>query len=98
MNSLDDRLVLVLAQQAVVDQDARELRADGLGQQRGDDRRIDAAGQAADHAVVADALANRGDRSRRRNRPAARCPRQPQTVVRKLPRILLPSGVCVTSG
>ena len=49
---LDDRLRFVLAQQAVVDEDAGELRADRLVQQRGDDRRIDAARQAADHAVA----------------------------------------------
>ena len=58
----DDRFLFVLAQQAVVDEDAGELRADGLGQQRGDDRRIDAARQSADHAVVAHAAADRLDR------------------------------------
>ena len=58
----DDRLLFVLAQQAVVDQDARQLRADRPVQQRGDDRRIDAARKAADDAVVADALAHLADR------------------------------------
>ena len=73
VNSSMTDCCFVLAQQAVVDQDARELRADRLVQQRRDDRRIDAARQAADHAVVADALANRRESSARRNRPAARC-------------------------
>ena len=45
------RLGLALAQQAVVDEDARDLRADGPEQQRRRHRRIDAAGQAADDAV-----------------------------------------------
>ena len=58
----DDRLLFVLAQQAVIDQDAGELRADGLGQQRGDHRRIDPARQPADHAIVAHAAADRLDR------------------------------------
>ena len=54
------RFGFALAQQAVVDEDARHLRADRLQQQRRRHRRIDAAGQAADDAMVADALAQLG--------------------------------------
>ena len=59
---LDHRLRLVLPQQAVVDQDARDLRADGLGQQGGDDRAIDPAGKTADHSALAHAIADGLDR------------------------------------
>ena len=58
----DDRFLLGLAQQSVIDQDAGNLRADGLGQQRGDDRRIDAAGKPADHPAVAHPAADGVDR------------------------------------
>ena len=51
-------LGFALAQQAVVNEDARELLADGARHQRGGDRRVDAAGERADHLVVADALAD----------------------------------------
>ena len=37
-------LTLVLAQQAVIDEDARELIADRLAEQGSDDRRVNAAG------------------------------------------------------
>ena len=49
------------AQQAVIDQDARDLRADRLGQQRGHDRRIDPARQAADHRRLPTCCADRLD-------------------------------------
>ncbi len=58
----DDLLGLVQAQHAVVDEDAGELVADRAVQQRGDDARVDAAGQAADDAGVADLRADRLDR------------------------------------
>src|SRR5579884_2309698 len=45
---------LALTQQAIVHEDARDLRPDGSQQQRRGHRRIDAAGQAADDAVLAD--------------------------------------------
>ena len=57
----DDLLALVLAHQAVVDEDARELVADrAVHEQRGD-RRVDAAGQAADDLAVADLGADARD-------------------------------------
>ena len=52
---------LALAQQAVVDEDARQLRADRPIEQRRHDRRIDPARQAADHPVVAHPLADAVD-------------------------------------
>ena len=71
----DDRLLLGLAQQPVVDQDARNLGTDGRGQQRGDDRRIDAPGKPADDPPVADAAGGPPRPFRGQNRPAARCRR-----------------------
>ena len=58
----NDRRFFVLPQQAVVDQDARQLRANRLGQQRRHDRGIDAAGQAANDAAIANSLAQFADR------------------------------------
>ena len=58
-------LALALAQQTVVDEHARELVADGAVHERGGDRGVDAAGESAQHVVVADALADLGDRRRR---------------------------------
>ena len=46
---VDHGLGLVLAHQAVIDEDAGELVADRLMDQHGRDRGIDAAGEAADH-------------------------------------------------
>ena len=60
-----DLLALVQAQQPRVDEDAGELIADRAMHQRRGDRRIDAARQAADHARVADQLANLRDLARR---------------------------------
>ena len=54
LERLDDLLALVLAHEAGVDEHARELVADGLVHERRGDRRVDAAGQAADGAAVAD--------------------------------------------
>ena len=45
---------LVLAQQAVVDEDAGELRAEGLVQQRGGDRGVHPAGEAEDDVLATD--------------------------------------------
>ena len=50
-----------LAHEPVVDEHADELVADRLVDEHGRDRRIDAAGQAADHARLADLRANAGD-------------------------------------
>ncbi len=58
----DDALPLVPAEQAVVHEDADELLADGLVQQRGDDGGIHPAAEAADDLGVADLLADRVDR------------------------------------
>ena len=56
-----DRLGLALAQQAVVDEDAGELVADGALHDRGGDGGVDTAGQPAQHPLVADLLAYAGD-------------------------------------
>ena len=68
---LDDLLGLALAEQAVVDEDAGELVADRLVDERRGGRRIDAAGEAADDAAVADLLADPLDLlvDHRRRRP-----------------------------
>ena len=58
---LDDLLGLVLAQQAVVDEDARELVADGLVHEQRRDRRVDAARERAEHALGADRGADARD-------------------------------------
>ena len=53
-----DLLGLALAQQAVVDEHAGELVADGLVHEGRGDGGVDTAGQAADHLGVADLLAD----------------------------------------
>ena len=55
---LDHLLGLVLAQQAVVDEDARELVADRLVHEQRRDGGVDAAREAADHALRADLRAD----------------------------------------
>ena len=64
---------LLLAQQAVVDEDAGQPVADRLVHQQRRDRRVDAAGQAADDAAVADLGldAGHGFVDERRHRPVA---------------------------
>ena len=57
----DDLLGLALAHQAGVDEDAGELVADRLVDQDGGDGGVDAAGEAADDAGVADLGADRCD-------------------------------------
>ena len=59
---VDHLLGLAEAEQAGVDEDAGELVADGLVEEQGGDGGIDAAGEAADHAAVADLGADAGDR------------------------------------
>ena len=54
-----DLVALVLAQQTVVDKNARELIADRLRQQRGRDRGIHTAGKCQQHLAVADLGADR---------------------------------------
>ena len=72
VHDCEDALGLLLAQEAVVDEDARELVADRAMHERRRDRRVDAAGQRADHATVADlgadALDRLGDEGARRSR------------------------------
>ena len=58
----DDLLGFGCAHQAVVDEDAGELVADGLVDQHRGDGGIDAAGQAADHPAGADLGADARDR------------------------------------
>ncbi len=52
---------LVLAQDAVVDEDAGEAVADGAMDEHGGDGGIDSAGERADGVAVADLFANGGD-------------------------------------
>ena len=68
---LDDLLGLALAQEAVVDEDAGELVADRLVDQRGGGGGVDAAGEAADDAAGADLGADPVDLlvDHRRRRP-----------------------------
>ena len=69
-----DLLGLVEPQQAVVDEDAGELVADRLVDQHGGHRAVDAAGEAADDAALADLGADLGDLARLevRHGPVAR--------------------------
>ena len=62
---LDDLIALALAHEAGVDEHARELRPDRLVHERGRDRGVDAAGQAADDPLGADLRADRVDRTSR---------------------------------
>ena len=57
-----DHVAFVQPQQAVVDEHAGELVADGAVDQRGRDRRIDAARQAEDHLFTPDLFTDPGDR------------------------------------
>ena len=69
-----DLLGLAEPQQPGVDEHARELVADRLVHERGGDRGVDAAGQPADHPLVADLGADLGDRlldDRRRSSTSA---------------------------
>jgi hypothetical protein len=71
---LDDLLCLVLPQQAVVDEDTRELVADRLVHEESGDRGVDAPRERTQHPLAADLLADarrllldhRGGRPRRR--------------------------------
>ena len=76
---LDDLLGLVLAQQAVVDEDAGQLVADRLVDEQRGDRGVDAAREGADDALVADLRADPLDLllDHRRRRPRRRAPATP---------------------
>ena len=65
VEGVDDALGLLAAQEAVVDEDAGELVADRAVDERGGDGGVDAAGERADHAAVADLLRGCGGWSRR---------------------------------
>ena len=58
---LFDLLAFVLSHEPGVDEDARELAADGLGHERRGDRRVDAARERAEHPLFADLGADRRD-------------------------------------
>ena len=73
---LDDLLRLVLAQQAVVDEDAGELVADRLVDEQRRDGGVDAARERAEHALAADL--RRGSA-----RPAPRSPRRASRRARR---------------
>ena len=70
---LDHLLGLALAQQAVVDEDAGELVADGLVHEQRGDRAVDAAGERAEHAFPSRP-------ARGCARPAPRSPRRASTT------------------
>ena len=74
LEGLDDLRRLVLPQQAVVDEHADELVADGLVHEQRRDRRVDAARERAEHALVADLGADPLDLllDHRRRRPGGR--------------------------
>ena len=92
-----DLLRLVQPHQPVVDEDAGELVADRLVDQHRRDRRIDAAGEAADHPAPPDLLADAGDRLvlELRHRPVAG---EPGDLVHEIRESFAPPGVCTTSG
>ncbi len=60
---IDHRRRLVFTQQAVVHEDAGKPVADGSAQQRCHDGRIDAAGESADHALIAHPILEGRDRA-----------------------------------
>ena len=93
-----DLLGLALAQQAVVDEHAGELVADRPVHERRRDRGVDAAGQAADHPLVADLRADRGDLlvDDVGHRPRRRGSRRRRTGSARAP--VWPCAVCRTSG
>ena len=88
---------LALAHEPGVDEDARELGADGLVHERGGDRRVDAAGQPADGARVADLGADGVDCVSMID-AIVQVGRQPQTSYRKRLSSSWPPGVWTTSG
>ena len=90
-------LALARAHQAVVDEDAGELVADRLVDQHRRDRRIDAAGEAADHPALADPGADRLARlgAERGHRPVALQARDLVDEIADQPRAV---GRMATSG
>ena len=93
-----DLLGLAGPQQPVVDEHAGQLVADGPMDQCRGHRRVDAAGQAADHLLVADLRSDRGDLllDDVRRRPVGSMPAiVVQEVLEHLPGR---ARVCTTSG
>ena len=80
----------------MVDEDAGELLADRFVDQHRGDRRIDAAGQPADHAALADLLADFSIASSLKAR-MVQSPGRPATLRTKLRSSAAPCGVCITS-
>ena len=83
---VDDRRRLALPQHAVIHEHAGELIADRLVNEDGDDRRVDPAGQRAQHPVVADLGANllHGRVDERGHRPRAVDPAHFEEVLQDL--------------
>ena len=82
---VDHGLAFILAQQAVIDEHASELRADRLMDEHRGDGRIDAAGKTADHpARLADLGADFSIASSR-NARIVQSPVRPATLRTKLP-------------
>jgi hypothetical protein len=71
---LDDVACLVLPHQAMIDEDAGQLLADGFMDEDRSDGGIDTAGEAANHPALADLVANAVDRllAEGGHRPVAR--------------------------
>ena len=91
-------LALALAQQAVVDEHARELVADRAVHQRGGDRGVDATREAAEHVMVADA--RRGSRLIASSMMLAvvHVGAMPAPACRNRSSMVWPCAVCSTSG
>ena len=93
-----DLLDLAFAQQAVVDEHAGELVADGLVDEGGGDCGVDTAGQAADHFGVADLLADLGDLVLDDGGGVPVVAAGRRTGGGTFSMSFWPSGVCLTSG
>ena len=88
-----DLLGLALAQQTGVDEHARELVADRLVHERGGDRRVDAAGETADHPLAADLRPDLGDRLLDDRGVRPRRPAAAHVVQERLEHLLAALGV-----
>ena len=94
----DDVVRLALPQQPVIDENAGQLLADRLMDQHRGDRRIDPAGQPADHPPGAHLLPDPGDLRGAEPGHRPRCRTDPATLWVKLRNNRAPCGVCTTSG
>ena len=94
-----DLLGLPLAQEAVVDEDAREPIAEGAVAEDRRDRRVDAARQTADDVLVGcRPCARTPAMASSVNAPAVQVGESPATSKRNAARMSDPRGVCTTSG